>query len=360
MRLRLVSRCYNFQSMKTHRRGFLGLAGAMAAAAAPQPVKAAVYGVGHAHARSKIRVLRALPQFDLVGVCPRDLPERFSEIAGPAVSKLSPSQILDDPSIQLVAVEAHVGVNLAFAHEAIDAGKFVHLDKSPGADLASLQDLFRKAKAKKLVVQMGYMWRYHSAMRRAVDMALAGELGRIYMIRTTINKPMSEEARRPLADFKGGMMFEMGGHMIDRIVEVLGPPVRVQGRLFRPCRPNRLRHDGPFDDGLADNTLAVLEFDRAMAEVYVAALQPNGNAYRTFEILGTKGTATVQPFAPDGHLSLDTGTGRKDLRVSVAAPPYETDFMELARVIRSERSPRYNSTHDLAVQRTLLEVCGML
>ena len=351
MRLSLVSRCYNFQSMKTHRRGFLGLAGAMAAAAAPQPVRTAVYGVGHAHARSKIRVLRALPQFDLVGVCPRDVPERFSEIAGPAVSKLSPSQILDDPSIQLVAVEAHVGVNLAFAHEAIDAGKFVHLDKSPGADLTSLQDLFRKATAKKLVVQMGYMWRYHSAMRQAVDMALAGDLGRVYMIRTTINKPMSAEARLPLAAFKGGMMFEMGGHMIDRIVEVLGPPARVQGRL---------RHDGPFDDGLADNTLAVFEFDRAMAEVYVAALQPNGNAYRTFEILGTKGTATVQPFAPDGHLSLDTGVGRKDLRVEIAAPSYETDFIELAGVIRGERTPRYSFTHDLAVQRTLLEICGML
>jgi len=342
--------------MGTDRRDFVILAGGVAAGsvfarAAPRPIRAAVYGVGHAHARSKIRVLRALPQFDLVGICPRDVPGRLSEVAGTSGTELSPSQVLEDPSIELVAVEAEVGTNLSYAHEAIDAGKFVHLDKSPGADLASLESLFDKARSKGLVVQMGYMWRYHTAMRRAVDMAVGGELGRVYMIRATINKPMTAEARRPLAGFAGGMMFEMGGHMIDRIVEVLGAPNSVKGRL---------RHDGDFDDGLADNTLALLEYDGAMAEVYVAAMQPNGGDYRTFEILGTKGTATVRPFAPDGRLAVDLGDGWEELKLTVDAPPYETDFIELAGVIRGERAPRYSASHDLIVQRSLLEACGML
>ncbi len=332
-----------------HRRGFLGLAGAAALAAAKNPIRAAVYGVGHAHARAKIRVLDKLPQLELVGVCPRDVPERFDEAAG--VRQLTREETLQDPSIHLIAVEAEVRVNLEYAHEAVAAGKFVHLDKSPGADLGSLRRLFARAAQQNRIVQMGYMWRYHTAMRTAVEMAKSGELGDVYMVRATINKPISAADRRPLAIFPGGMMFEMGGHMIDRIVDVLGKPKSAWGRM---------RHDGPFDDDLADNTVAVMEFDRAMAEVYVAALQPNGNSYRTFQILGTRGTTTVQPFSPDGHLMLDMGSGPRKLELEIAAPPYETDFLEMASVIAEGRRPRYSAEHDLAVQETLLQVCGML
>lgn len=333
-----------------HRRGFLGLAGAAAiASAASKPIRTAVYGVGHAHARAKIRVLRKLPQFELIGVCPRDFPERFDESAG--IRRLVREEILEDPSIELVAVEAEVRVNLEYAHEAVEAGKFVHLDKSPGADLDSLRRLFDRADQQHRIVQMGYMWRYHTAMRTAVEMAKSGELGDVYMVRATINKPMSAADRLPLAVFPGGMMFEMGGHMVDRIVDVLGKPNSAWGKM---------RHDGPFDDGLADNTMAVMEFDHAMAEVYVAALQPNGNSYRTFQILGTKGTATVQPFSPDGHLSLDMGAGLRKLDLEITAPSYETDFLEMAGVIRENKRPLYSAEHDLAVQETLLRVCGML
>jgi len=338
--------------MNTNRRTFLSLVGAAGvAAAAGKPVRAAVYGVGHAHARSKIRVLGRLPQFELAGVCPRDVPQRFDAVTAPGVRRLERDEVLEDPSIELVAVEAHVAENLQFAHEAVDAGKFVHLDKSPGADFNSFRNLLDKASAKGRVVQMGYMWRYHTAMSRAIETARAGDLGEIYMVRATINKPMSEEDRRPLAAFKGGMMFEMGGHMIDRIVDLLGAPKRVDGQL---------RHDGPFDDGLADNNLALLEFDRAMAEVYVAAMQPNGNSYRRLEILGTKGTATVQPFSPDGRIALDFGAGREEMELAVAAQPYETDFVEMAAVIREGRKPQYSVDHDLAVQKALLDACEML
>ncbi|MCP5120342.1 MAG: Gfo/Idh/MocA family oxidoreductase [bacterium] len=323
------------------------------ALAAHRPIRVAVYGAGHAHARSKTRTLLAMPEDNLVGVCEPRGNSVLSDRVFDAVPRLTVQQMLGDPAIELIAVEARVQEGLGYAHEAVDAGKYVHLDKPPGDDLESLQNLFAKARAKQLVVQMGYQWRYHAAMRAAVGLAKDGHLGEIYMVRATINKPLSPAQRAELAVFRGGMMFEMGCHMIDRIVEVLGKPKSVWSRL---------RHDGPDNDDLADNTLAVLEFDRAMAEVYVAAMQPNGNRYRTFEILGTAGTATVSPFSPDGSLALDLKQAASRPKVDVPDIPnahYRGSFSEMAKIIRHGKQPAYSSAHDLAVQETLLKACSV-
>lgn len=336
------------------RRGFLLAGAAAVAAAAERPVRVAVYGVGHAHARGKVRTLAAMPAYELVGLCEPAQSELLGHADFAAVPRLDRDAMLADSSIEMIAVEADVAYGLSYAHEAIDAGKHVHLDKPPGADLRSLEELFEKAKRRSLAVQMGYMWRDHAAMSQAIRMARAGELGDIYAVRATINKPISAADRIPLARFRGGMMFELGCHMIDRIVDLLGKARKVTGWL---------RHDGPFDDGLADNTLAVLELDKAIAEVYIAAMQPHGNDYRTFQILGAQGTATVSPFAPDGKLHLDLADGTKGM-ASVSVPEavsaYEASFGELARFIRRREPLRHGPEHDLAVQEALLRACGVV
>ena len=343
------------------RRNFL-LSSAAAAAASVRsaasakpvaaPVTAAVYGLGHAHAVGKVRTLRAMSELSLVGVCEPERPDLLSHADLAGLPVLSAQRMLNDPSIELIVVESDVRRGLTYAHQAVDAGKFVHLDKPPGDDLASLRKLFDKAAAQGRIVQMGYMWRYHIAMSEAIRRARSGALGDIYGVRATINKPISAGERRELAAFRGGIMFELGCHMLDRVIALLGRPRSVRGIL---------RHDAAADDGLADNTLAILEFDRALAQVYIAAMQPNGNQRRTFQILGTQGTVTVRPFSPDGRLEQDSGDGPRPVPLHVPQwrGPYEQDFAEMVRVIRDGEKPSHSAEHDLIVQKTLLEVCGM-
>ena len=332
------------------------MAGAAALArAAERPIRTAIYGVGHAHAGGKVRTLRAMPSYAVTGVCEPVQPELLSKPDFMGIARMERDAMLGDPSIEMVAVEADVPYGLAYAHEAIAAGKHVHLDKPPGEDLESLRRLFGEAKKRGLAVQMGYMWRYHIAMSEGIRMARGGELGDVYAVRATINKPISSEERKQLARFRGGMMFELGCHMIDRVVDLLGAPRKVTGWLL---------HDAPADDGLADNTLAILECDNAVGEVYIAAMQPHGNNYRTFQILGTQGTATVRPFAPDGGLYVDMADAEDERKVPLSIPkwrgPYEPDFSMLARVIRKGEAPDYKAEHDLVVQETLLRACHVL
>lgn len=344
------------------RRTFCSLAaGALVATpvrAAVKPVRVAVLGTGHAHALGKIRTLRKLPEFDFVGICRPDADEPNEGEVFQGIRWLSTDELLQDASIDFVAVESRVQRNLKYARRCIDAGKYVHLDKAPGEDLEGLRSLLNEAVRRKRVIQMGYQWRYHPAMQAAIEAAQKGWLGRVYLFRATIDKPIPPEDRRELAAFRGGMMFELGCHLIDRAVDLLGKPRNVTGIL---------RHESPLDDSLADNTLAILEYDRALAEIRVSAFQPHGDQYREIEILGTNGKAVVQPFSPV-RLKVDLGepAGPYKAGVQTVEPPpvpgpsYAPDFLEMVRVIREGSAPSYTPEHDMITHEALLKACHVI
>lgn len=342
------------------RRSFAAAAAAAPAMAAARPIRAAVIGTGHGHAISKIRALRGMPEYELAGVCRPHPDEPAEHEALRGVAWLSLDQIEADPSIEMTAIEtADFDRNLDYAERFVRAGKFVHLDKPPGADLERLRALFDGAASRKRVVQMGYQWRYHPAMQAVIEAARKGWLGRVYRFRAAIDKWMGPAERRYLSRYRGGLMFMEGCHLIDRAVDLLGKPVRATGFM---------RRDSPAADGFADNTLAVLEYAGAMAEISMAGFQERGGLYRFLEVHGTNGFARMTPYTFPSRLTVDLAKAAGPYKagaqtIEIAAPPgpaYAPDFRELAAVIREGAQPGWSAAHDLAVQETLLRVCGML
>jgi predicted dehydrogenase len=301
-----------------------------------------------------------MPEYELAGVCRPLAGEPADADVLKSVPALSLEQIAGDPSIEMVAIEtADVDRNLEYAEHFVNAGRFVHFDKPPGADRARLRTLLAKAAERKRVVQIGYQWRYQSAMQAAIEAARKGYLGTIYRFRASIDKLVGPEERRHLAKFRGGLMFSEGCHLVDRAVAVLGKPRKVTGFL---------RHESPIADGLADNTVAILEYDRAIAEISMAGFRANGNPYRYLEILGTNGSARVQPYSYPSRLMIDLVDGAGPYKAgpqALESPPppglaYTPDFREFASVIRTGALPSHSPEHDLVTHETLLRVCGML
>lgn len=344
------------------RRTFTA-ASALAALAAnaqnARPIRAAMIGTGHGHAHSKVLALQSMPEYEFIGVCRPDPQDPAVGRAFEKIRWLQLEQALGEPSVEMLAIEfADPDTNLEYAHRAIDANKFVHLDKPPGSNLASFQKLIAKAQKQNKVVQMGYQWRYHPAMEAAMDAARKGWLGRIYRFRASIDKPILADERRHLAKYRGGMMFSEGCHLIDRATALLGKPVKITGII---------RHHGSLDDHLADNNLAILEYPNAIAEISMAGFDPQGNEHRYIEILGTNGSARVQPYT-GSHLTIELNdaagpyrAGRQSLEPPYPpGPGYTPDFAELAAVIRKGARPTYSAEHDLMTHQVLLEACGML
>jgi predicted dehydrogenase len=200
------------------------------------------------------------------------------------------------------------------------------------------------------------MWRYHPGINTAIDMAKRGWLGEVFMVRGQINTVVSPAQRLLLAAFKGGQMFELGGHLIDALVRLMGRPQKVTPFL---------RHDAALADTLADNTAAVFEFSRAMAIIQTATMQPGAGSHRSFEILGSNGTALVRPIEPP-ELRVDLAKPAGPYQSgpqTIPLPPYRRyvgDFIELAAALRGEKKLSMPLDAELLVQETLLRASAML
>lgn len=321
-------------------------------------IRCGLLGTGHAHAAGKLQVLRESEDWELVGVCEPDATwraRRAQEEAFIGVRWVSVSELLDDPSVQMVAVESEVPQLLSLGRRAIDAGKHIHLDKPAGTSLATFRALLDEAERRGLIVQMGYMFRYNPGFDLIRQAVREGWLGEVHTLHGSMNSQIEPAARRRLAFHPGGMMFELGGHLIDLLVLLMGRPRRITPFL---------RHDAAYDDGLADNTLAVLEYDRAVAVIESSAMEVEAFARRHFEVCGNGGSIVLQPLEPPAvRLCLQEPRGGyragwQTVRVP-NIPRYAEDLKELAWCIRGEQEFPYSKEHDLIVQETLLRACGV-
>ncbi len=320
-------------------------------------IKVGQIGVGHAHA-TKLGVYRKSADYEVVGIVEPDAKLREAAKEQPAyrdVAWLTEEQLLNVPGLQVVTVETEVRDLLATAQRCIDAGKHVHLDKPAGDSLPRYKALLAAAAKQKLLVQMGYMFRYSPAVLLMRKFLKEGWLGEVFEVHTVMSKVVPPAQRMELAEFRGGIMFELGCHVIDLVVGVLGKPERVN-----PFP----RTSGAHGDKLADNMLAVLDYPRATASVRSTALEIDGGSRRHFVVCGSGGTFHIQPLdAPDVRLTLDRERGEyKKGTQEVKFGNYERyvgDAADMARILRGEKECDYSYAHDLAVQETVLLASGM-
>ncbi len=306
-------------------------------------IRIAFLGVEHSHALDKVKVVLENPDWELAGVWPEDaeLRTRYEKMK---LRILTREQILDDRTIPVVAVESEVKHHDRDGMAALEAGKHIHLEKPPASSMAVLRKMADLAERKHLLLQTGYMWRYNPALNKAFEWVRQGKLGEVYFVRATMNTYIDDARRPEWAHFKGGDMYEQGSHLIDIVTRLLGRPLKMTSFL---------RKDGKFDDGLRDNTAAVLEYPRAMAIINATTLQPNALPHRQVEILGSKATAVIRPIEP-ATLYLDT--------TPVEMPPYRRfvgDFAELANSVRDHKPLAVTLAQELLTQEIVLQASGM-
>ena len=257
------------------RRDFLIAAWATAAVSAAGKIRIGLLGTQHSHAGGKLKVLLDSPDYEVAGVCEPDVAAR-NQRQGETLYKgqrwLSEEELLTDRSIAVVAVESAVWDFMPFGRKVITAGKHLHLEKPPTPRMAEFRELVEEARTKKLLLQTGYIWRFHAGFAAAMEAARQGWLGDVYMLRGTINTDIDTKARAGVGRYAGGMMYELGSHLIDRVVDLWGRPKNVKSWL---------RHDTRIPDKLADNTLAVLEYEKSLAVISTSARMPGASQHRS-------------------------------------------------------------------------------
>lgn len=321
------------------------------------PIRIGQIGVGHAHA-SKLSVYRNSADYEVVGIVEPDA-ELRKQAGNQAVYRdlpwMTTEQLLNTSGLQAVLVETRVRDLLNTAETCIAAGKHIHLDKPAGASFPQFQRLMTAAKKQKLLVQMGYMYRYNPGIVLLREFLQRGWMGEVFEVHTVMSKVVPAGSRTVLAEFPGGMMFELGCHILDLVVGVLGAPREVTSFA---------QHAGPQDDKLQDNMLAVLTYPRATATVKSSALEVEGFGRRHFAVCGTAGTMHIEPLDnPSARVAFaKPHDGYRKGYQTVTFPKfrrYIADAADMARIIRGEKNSDFPYAHDLTVQKTLLQACGL-
>ena len=358
--------------MKYHRREFVrGIGGALAlsavtgsvtawqdASATAKPrIRIGQIGVGHAHA-SKLSVYRNSPDYEVVGVV-----EPNAELRKSAESQelyrdlpwMTQEQLLNVPGLQAVLVETQVKDLLNVAEACVAAGKHVHVDKPAGESLEQFARILESATKQNLLLQMGYMFRYNPGVVLLRDFLKRGWLGEVFEVHTVMSKVVDPASRRGLAVFPGGIMFELGCHVIDLVVGVLGKPTSVAAYP---------RRSGKFDDTLMDNMLAVFEYPQATATVKSSAIEVDGGHRRHLVVCGTEGTFHIQPLDnPSARVTLSKSLDKYVKGYQEIQFPkyvrYVDDAADMVQVIRGEKESDFSASHDLNVQTAVLLSSGL-
>lgn len=314
-------------------------------------------GVGHAHA-NKLSVYRNSPDYEVVGVVEPDAKLRKQAESQPMYRDLpwmTQEELLNVPGLQAVLVETQVRDLLDVAEACVSAGKHVHVDKPAGESLEQFARILESATKQNLLLQMGYMFRYNPGVVLLREFLERGWLGEVFEVHTVMSKVVDPASRRELAAFPGGIMFELGCHVIDLVVGVLGKPTSVAAFP---------RRSGKFDDTLMDNMLAVFEYPQATATVKSSAIEVDGGQRRHLVVCGTEGTFHIQPLDnPTARVTLSEshekyGKGSQEIQFPKYVR-YVDDAADMARVIRGEKKSDFSPEHDMNVQTALMQACGL-
>ena len=320
-----------------------------------EAIGAAIIGTAHSHAIGHLEAIRESPNYNFVAAAEPDpalLAEARANPRWQGVRWAHVQDILDDPDIGMVCVETDPLDALPYALACVDAGKHTKIDKPPGVNLDLLKRIYREAQDRGQVVQIGYVYRYNPAFRLAHRAIRDGWLGPVRSVLCQMNDMQTPESRRRLDRYPGGQMYEICCHMIDALIWLMGAPARVSSVL---------RRTHPQQDLMEDDVVATFEFDPALATVK----SHTRDGERFFHVYGERGSVQIDnPDRPRVRLALSEPNDQfpSGTRTVPVGPSrrYLPDLDDLAGAIRERRwVEHFTPEHDLAVQRALLQACGM-
>ena len=324
-------------------------------------IKIGQIGIGHNHGEAKLAAVRKFPElFQVIGYAEEDeewIRKRGMLPAYQGLPRLSVEEVIAQSDA--VLVECDVWNLTKYAKMCIDAGKHIHMDKPASGNLEEYKALLDDAQAKGLVVQLGYMYRYNPAVLKCFEAVKQGKLGEIYSINAEMSTFHSPEYKRWLTNFPGGIMYILGSHLVDLIVYRLGEPEKITSFL------KKTQLDGI---DLEDNNLAVLEYEKALARVFVSSVEVNGWGRRQLVVSGSKGTMNIVPLEnectmtwADTEISTNAYEDMKQT-VPVRDLPKDCRYDDMMQdfydyVMGTKQNP-FSYAHDYAVQKVLYSIVG--
>jgi len=236
-----------------------------------KPVRVGVVGFGY-WGPNLVRNLDRLPDAELVAACDLSA-DNLARLSGlyPDVATTSDlDAFLADHALDAVVVATSAPSHFAIATRVLEAGKHCFVEKPLTLTSADSEALVRLADERGLVLMVGHLMEYHSAINWIKDYIASGDMGDVlylYMQRLNLGKVRTEE----------NAFWSLAPHDVSIALYLLGEtPDYVSASGASYVTP-----------GVHDTVFANLHFPSGkMANIHVSWLDPH--KVRKLTIVGTK------------------------------------------------------------------------
>jgi UDP-2-acetamido-3-amino-2,3-dideoxy-glucuronate N-acetyltransferase len=255
--------------------------------------------------------------------------------------------LLEDETLQAVAIATPAETHHALARRALQAGKDVFVEKPLALGVAQAEELIALAAQRRRVLMVGHLLEYHPAIRKLKELVAAGELGQIHYVysnRLNLGKVRKEE----------NILWSFAPHDVSVILllmDALPEWASTSGQHY-------LQHD------VADVTMTCLGFPGApRAHIFVSWLHPYKE--QKLVVIGSRKMAVFDDVAQEGKLKIfDKGIEWRDgepvIRQTAESTlffpemePLREELGHFVECVRTRRTPRTDGVNGVRVLRVL-------
>lgn len=304
-------------------------------------------------------------QSDIFEICGYAMPENEKEKfpnhmeAFKGYPELTVDEIMQNPEIEAVVIETEEIYLTKYALLAAEHKKHIHMEKPGSTVLSDFEKLVEIVKKNKTVFHIGYMYRYNPYISNLIDRVKAGELGEIISVEAQMSGYHSAELRSWLKAFPGGIMFFLGCHLIDLILQIHGIPERIIP----------LNKSTGFDNiDSTDFGMAVLEYKNGVSFAKTTDIECGGFLRRQLVVTGTKGMVEVKPLEENVNYpgtithfkeNFDTSWNAKgEKRVTEVFDRYDNMLHSFGEMVAGEKENPWSYDYEFKLYKIILECCA--
>ena len=332
-------------------------------------------GIGHDHAPLVIENIRK--QKSIFDVCGYVIPECEKELYAGRLSlfdgltEYNIEEALSIEGLDAVVVETEEKNLLKYAIMAAKRGFHIHMDKPGSPDAKDFETLISIVRKNKTVFHLGYMYRYNPAVCTLMEKIHSGELGEIYSVEAHMSCNHTKTKREWLSQFKGGMMFFLGCHLIDLVLQIQGIPEKII-----PFN----KKTGTEGVKAEDFSMVLFEYKNGVSFAKTCASEIGGYHRRQLVVCGSKGTYEIKPFEKqfpkeaDGTIPYTTGISEvykkdtdgkrwavdcREFSWTDTYDRYDLMMESFAKMALGEIDNPYTYDYELMLYKTLMKACGI-
>lgn len=201
----------------------------------PSPLRIGLLGFGGVVSRRHLPALKQQADTFRVTAVTRGDANRLDEAktnSGAENAHIDWRELVRDPEVDAVLVASPNALHAEQAIAAMEAGKDVLCEKPPAINAAQAREMAETAKRTGRVLQYGFLMRFAKDVEAAKKTVDSGELGEIYHIRAWWIRrrgyPTKGSWFTTRALSGGGPLMDIGSHLLDRTLHILGYP-EVEG-----------------------------------------------------------------------------------------------------------------------------------